>query len=396
MTFGTSSRVQLRAKPEATFGTVVGTGNHYALRLTGESLKYAITTTQSNEIRSDRQVTDLILTGGGASGGMNFEWSYGEYDDLLQGVLFGTWGNLAGTTGEATITATFAATTITAGSGTPFTNIIAGQWVRISGAVNAQNNGWFKVVTATSSTVLTFAAATFTAETSTANVKVQASRLANGTTQRSYSLERSNADLTQFTVFRGMTPSTLSLSIKPGAVLTGSMEFMGKDGARAATTYMPGTTTASLTGAVYNGVSNIANILEGGAAITTTAITAFDLNVNNNLRGQQAIGTLGYVGIGAGVCAVTGSISMYFADGTYYDKFLAASASSLSLRVQNGAGGEGYVLTLPNIKYTDGSYPTPGINQDIMVTLPFQALRDTTTGQQIILDRGGAAVTAWA
>ena len=87
---------------------------------------------------------------------------------------------------------------------------------------------------------------------------------------------------------------------------------------------------------------------------------------------------------------------MYFADGTYYDKFLAATASSLSLRVQNGAGGEGYVLTLPNIKYTDGSYPTPGINQDIMVTLPFQALRDTTTGQQIILDRGGAAVTAWA
>ena len=396
MTFGTSSRVQLRAKPEATFGTVVGTGNHYALRLTGESLKYAITTTQSNEIRSDRQVTDLILTGGGASGGMNFEWSYGEYDDLLQGVLFGTWGNLAGTTGEATITATFAATTITASAGTPFSNIIAGQWVRISGAVNQQNNGWFKVVTATSSTVLTFAAATFTSETATANVKVQASRLANGTTQRSFSLERSNADLTQFTVFRGMTPSTLSLSIKPGAVLTGSMEFMGKDGARAATTYMPGTTTASLTGAVYNGVSNIANILEGGAAITTTAITAFDLNVNNNLRGQQAIGTLGYVGIGNGVCAVTGSISMYFADGTYYDKFLAASASSLSLRVQNGAGGEGYVLTLPNIKYTDGSYPTPGINQDIMVTLPFQALRDTTTGQQIILDRGGAAVTAWA
>ena len=396
MTFGTSSRVQLRAKPEATFGTVVGTGNHYALRLTGESLKYAITTTQSNEIRSDRMVTDLIQTGGGASGGVNFEWSYGEYDDLLQGVLFGTWGNLAGTTGEATITATFAATTITASTGTPFTNIIAGQWVRVSGAVNAQNNGWFKVVTATSATVLTFAALTFTAETSTANVKVQASRLKNGTTQRSFTLERNNADLTQFTTFKGMTAQSLALSIKPGAVLTGSIEFMGKNAVRAATTAMPGTTTASLTGTVYNGVSNVANILEGGAAITTTAITAFDLSINNNLRGQQAIGTLGYVGIGNGVSAITGSIGMYFADGTYYDKFLAASASSLSLRIENGTNGVGYVLTLPNIKYTDGSYPTPGINQDIIVTLPFQALRDTTTDAQIILDRGGDAVTAWA
>jgi hypothetical protein len=396
MTFGTSSRVQLRAKPEATFGAVSGAGNHYALRLTGESLKYAITTTQSNEIRSDRQVTDLIQTGGGASGGVQFEWSYGEYDDLLQGVLFGTWGNKADTTGEATITATFAATTITAASGTPFTNIVAGQWVRVSGAVNAQNNGWFKVVTPTSSTVLTFAAATFTAEGPTASVKVQASRLKNGTTQRSFTLERNNADLTQFTTFAGMTPSSLSLSIKPGAVLTGSIEFMGKDATRTGTTALPGTTTASLTNAVYNGVSNVVNILEGGSAITTTAITAFDLSVNNNLRGQQAIGTLGYVGIGSGVSSITGSISMYFADGTYYDKFLASSASSLSLRIENGSKGIGYVLTLPNIKYTDGSYPTPGINQDILVTLPFQALRDTSLDAQIIIDRGGDAVTAWA
>ena len=396
MTFGTSSRVQLRAKPEATFGTVGGSGNHYALRLTAESLKYAITTTQSQEIRSDRMVSDLIQTGAGASGGVNFEWSYGEYDDLLQGVLFGTWGNLAGTTGEATITATFAATTITASTGTPFANIVAGQWVRISGAVNAQNNGWFKVATATSSTVLTFAALTFTAEVGTASVKVQAGRLKNGTTQRSFTLERYNADLTQFTTFKGMTAQSLALSIKPGAVLTGSIEFMGKDAVRAATTALPGTTTASLTGTVYNGVSNVANILEGGAAIATTAITAFDLSINNNLRGQQAIGTLGYVGIGNGVSAITGSIGMYFADGTYYDKFLAAAASSLSLRIENGSGGVGYVLTLPNIKYTDASYPTPGINQDIIVTLPFQALRDTTTDAQIILARGGDAVTAWA
>ena len=87
---------------------------------------------------------------------------------------------------------------------------------------------------------------------------------------------------------------------------------------------------------------------------------------------------------------------MYFADGTYYDKFLAATASSLSFRVQNGAGGIGYVITLPNIKYTDASYPTPGINQDVMVTMPFQALRDPTTNSQIIIDRGGDVVTAWA
>ena len=34
MPLGNTSRVQLRLKPEATFGVTPGTGNHYALRLT--------------------------------------------------------------------------------------------------------------------------------------------------------------------------------------------------------------------------------------------------------------------------------------------------------------------------------------------------------------------------
>ena len=107
------------------------------------------------------------------------------------------------------------------------------------------------------------------------------------------------------------------------------------------------------------------------------------------------VGVLGNVEIGNGASDINGSLSMYFADGTYYDKFINNTASSLSLRIEAGSKGIGYVLTFPNIKYTDGDFPTPAINQDVLLTLPFQALRDTTTGVQMIIDRGGDAVTPW-
>lgn len=58
------------------------------VRHTGESLKQDTTVITSEEIRSDRQIADIIRTGVGASGGVDFELSYGTFDDFLQAVLF--------------------------------------------------------------------------------------------------------------------------------------------------------------------------------------------------------------------------------------------------------------------------------------------------------------------
>lgn len=58
------------------------------MRHTGESLKQDTTVVTSEEIRSDRQIADIIRTGVGASGGIDFELSYGTFDDFLQAILF--------------------------------------------------------------------------------------------------------------------------------------------------------------------------------------------------------------------------------------------------------------------------------------------------------------------
>jgi len=391
MALASSSLSGIRYRKENSFGVTPTTGNHNALRITGESLKMGIGTDSSKEIRSDRQITDLVQISAGADGGINYELSYGEYDPFLASVLQGVWSE-AGTDGENTITGTFTTTALTASTGTPFTNVVDGQWVFISGAVNAGNNGWKKVVTKTSATVLTFAAATFTAETATANLKVSAARLKNGVTQSSFTLEKEFTDVTQFLAYTGMTPSRWTLNVESGSFVGGSFEFLGKSGVRGASTVMPGTKAASLAYPVMNAVGNVVNILEGGSLLTGTFIKSMSLTLDNSLRGQDAIGTLGNVGIGSGTVGITGSLELYFADGTLYDKFINNTDTSLSFRL-NDSAGRGYVITLPRVKYSDAQIMAGAINQDVMVSMQFQAIRDTVSGSTIIIDRAGAAVT---
>lgn len=91
MTIGTSNRTALRFVAEVTEGTTPATPALKEIRYTGESLGYNISNTRSNEIRSDRNVADLIRTGAEAGGDINVEMSYGSFDDLIEGVLCGTW-----------------------------------------------------------------------------------------------------------------------------------------------------------------------------------------------------------------------------------------------------------------------------------------------------------------
>ncbi|MCK5550283.1 MAG: hypothetical protein KAI41_07100 [Hyphomicrobiaceae bacterium] len=62
--------------------------NLQALRYTGApGLAFTPTTVVSEEIRSDRQVSDLILVGGEAGGDTNFELSFGAFDLLIESAL---------------------------------------------------------------------------------------------------------------------------------------------------------------------------------------------------------------------------------------------------------------------------------------------------------------------
>jgi hypothetical protein len=402
MALASGARTQLRYKSEASYGTVNTTGGATNLRRTDDSLIFRTQTQVSQEIRSDRMTTDLVLVGASAEGGVNIELSYVEYDTLLEALLQGTW-NVYGTNGvgAAITTGNFTSQTAFTGTGMPVTNLSKGQWVRLKTTVDGGSNDGrilqiSRTAAAPTATAITFETPSPSVTTGAMpSFSFQTSRLINGTTQRSFSLEREHSDITQFVMFRGMVPSKLSMNFQSGAIVTGSMDFMGKDqlSPTGTTGFTGGAASASKTYDVMNAVTGVGNILENGTILTGTYIKSLSLDIDNALRGRDAIGNLGNVEIASGTLSVTGRMSVYFANATLYNKFIGSTATSLSFSAQD-ASGNGYMFYLPKVKFSEGNIVSGNKDSDSMVDMGFTALMDTSTGTNymIAVDRVGVAV----
>jgi hypothetical protein len=133
-------------------------------------------------------------------------------------------------------------------------------------------------------------------------------------------------------------------------------------------------------------VNNVGRIAEGGATVTgPNFIRSLSLSINNNLREQVGIGTLGLVGIGVGRFEATGQMMTYFGSSALYDKYVAGAASSVSIR--NVLNGQSLITTFPNIEFESGSILARGRDQDVMCELGYRALLDVPTNCMMQLDR---------
>jgi hypothetical protein len=399
MPLAQSDRETLRFKPEASFGVVSSTGNHYALRMNGEQLEYNPKTDKSKEIRNSRGVADLILVDADAGGQVPVELSYGEYDSLIAAALCTAPSNVVGANGAATGTATFSSTGVQFSTGTPFAAVESGQYIRVTGAVNTGNNGIFGPAVALLGTGagIQFGTGTFTAETGTAAVVVYGARFKNSTSKITHTIERVNNDLTgaRFEAFRGQAIDKWTLDWKPGSIVDQGYTFMGRDALPMSTgTALPGTTTASLTNPIVNAVNNVGTILEGGVALSNTFCRGLTLSVSNNIEMLKAIGNLGAVDFRLGEFNVQLQMQLYLADATYYNKFINNTNTSWSWRVTDALGNV-YMFTVPSADYSAGKRPNPGRNNAIIVDLTAEGLEDSL-GRVLIIDRLGAAVTPWA
>ena len=399
-TLGASNRTQLAVKAEGVYPTNFGVlqgGNGKLVNFTGESLDYAIQNETSKAIRSDRQTTDLVQVGASASGGIQFEQVYKDLDTLMEGLFQSTW-TYYGTNGlsAAIGTLTLTSTTITAAAAPAgndaFTNLKKGQWFEITPPAGAAqsvkdylNSRAFRVslTVAPTSTVITVDAITpidtAKAGTTLSGAQIGSARITHGSTMRSYSLEVGHLDIGQYRQYLGMIPSKFDLKLAAGAIVTGSMDFMGQSMKLTQATGM-GTPTAAETFTPANAVRGIVDIYEGGSAISAvTYIKSADLSFDNSLRAQTALGVFGNAGIAAGTLKVTGKLEIYFASAAHYNKFINGSESSLAIPVLDPAGN-GYIWYIPRLKYTTGKVATGGLDQDLMVSLDLQGLMDTAVG----------------
>ena len=384
MTFATSNRTGLHYVPEVTVGTTPATPALVELRYTGEGINFGVETAVSDEIRSDRQITDLVPVTQSSSGNADFELSFAEYDPFLEAALFGDFSTTVGVDAEVTIAAT--ATEIT-DSGSGFGNIVVGQWIKVQGFTATANNIVYRV-TAAAAGALTTDPSPPTVETAGQAVTVTGQMLRNGTTVKSFTLQKRFNDATavQYNNFTGMHVNGMSMNFENGAILTGSMDFIGYTGDLTTTQFSGATNVGASTNDVMNSVSNLQNIEFDDVDTTGCTITSMTVDIANNLRAQNAIGSLAACGIGVGRFEVTGSISLYFEDETEYNKYTGNTAFKLSMRAEDGTG-KAYVITAPRIKYESMTLASGGTDQDVILESSWRALRDATTDSTLQIDR---------
>jgi hypothetical protein len=294
-----------------------------------------------------------------------------------------------GASADITATATGLASTVL-----DFTtmSISVGEWLKIGGDIvgsqfaNAANNSWARAIAVTAHAITLDNLPTGWATDSGTGKTIQiftGDFLANGTTPRSFTLERQQQDITipSYEYFPGSQLDQWSIDFKAASILTGSFSFIGTTGSVVTTRLAGATDIAAPAFSVLNTASNVGRLSVGGVTVTGPSFfqeIGFDLA--NNLAGQKAIGTLGSVGIRDGSLSLSGKLNAYFGDTALLAAAIANTQTSIMIKTnRSDLNREGYVFDIPALKIT-GSAPVPGKDQDRFFSGTYQAFRHASLG----------------
>ncbi|HIK61994.1 MAG TPA: hypothetical protein EYF98_15035 [Planctomycetes bacterium] len=393
-----TNRVSLRAIKEADYGVTPATPSLKSIPFTSASdLGFTPETVVSEVIRDDRQISDLILTGGSTAGGFDSELAYEIHDELLEGVMQSTWAlNAAADVSAIDIGITATEITTVAEDFTTL-GLVQGQWIRVSGFADSTINGVYRVSgTVTTTAIPVTRSAGASTEIAGASVVIEVGdTLVNGVTQQSYTIERKFADQDTplYEYLRGMVPGTFSMTATAKSLVTCAFGFTGST-QEYTTTRVTGASdqdaTASGSFNVFNASSNVGQIVEAGNTIAgANFVTEATIEIENNLRERNAVGSLGAVSIGSGEFTVTGVLNTYFDDKSLAEKVVTNTESSFSISFNDNAGNT-LVLDLSRVKFSEGSPEVGSKNEDVMLNLSFQAILNPNTGDTLKITRFSA------
>ncbi len=385
MSFATANRTRMSIVFETVAGVTPVTPVFQDYNYTGEDLNTNIETVTSETIRSDRMTADLIRTLTDVSGSLNFESQVKAYDALIEAALQGTWSNPIAFTGSLNVVAATRTVTDALAGGTAFANAAAYQWVKLGGFTNSVNNGWHQIESVTSADEIVLVTTTLVDETGSGDETADGTMLRNGVIARSMTVQKSFLDTTVPSYFylRGSEISAYNLNAETGSILTGSFSFIGRSSEATETPIAGETHVDPSTNTILDAVNSLGNILKDGVPSTST-FQNLAISLDNNSRGQEAIGVAGYVGIAHGSITLTGSTGIYFESIDEFNDFNTGTPFSLSFTLSSVDGD--VVVTIPRAKFSSLTIVAGGINTDIVADAEFTAIIDQNSQSMIQLD----------
>lgn len=294
---------------------------------------------------------------------------------------------------DVDVAGTFPALTSTAADFTTM-GFVVGEWIYIGGDSaslafsNAANNG-FKRIRSIAANRLEFdkSASTMVSEASTTETvqlffgRVLKNELSGSIVRRSYQLERtlgapddaSPAQI-QSEYVTGAHASELALNVAQSDKITADLSYMGIDHeTRTGATGVKSGTRPALTGDdAFNTSTDFSRIkmaLVSSSDEAPTALFSFiqelNINVNNNLTVNKAVGSVGGFDVSAGQFMVGGSITAYFSDVTAMNAVRNNLDVTLdAIIVKDNAG---IAIDIPLISLGDGKTQ---VEKDSPITIP--------------------------
>lgn len=395
-----TSRVGLGLVEENTFGVFPG-GSLDEIRFTQESLGLDQSTTQSNEIRADQQIPDIIRTDVAAQGAYQGELSYDvlSWEKIVKALL-GAGSDFS--TPPSAVTGTLNATASSNefddnGDGLDFSSISQGDWIRTDGFSNDANNGYFQVTAIdTNSTpqTITVVGDDLVDETGDGDESVQGSAaLRNDINEYSFSIEKQFNDLSLAARILGWKPSGLTFTLNPGEIVTFSWDGQG---ARVTDTNgtdltdtsatLDFTTLASVNAAAANDIMSTSTgiadvVINRDSPFNDVTAQSISLNPQRNLREQDGLQNgLGPLGIASGQFSLSGNLTAYFENKKLLEEYLLFRETDIAVAVDDGAGNA-YLIDVPAMKLGGDAIPkASGNNEDALLELNLNGYRSTRDG----------------
>ena len=260
------------------------------------------------------------------------------------------------------------------------TGLAAGDIVRVRTSLDALL-GYFPIVSI-ASLVITIEGTL--AASQTGLKVVRGAKMKNGTTQKSMSVEIGYTNTGLYEVFPGCVVDGMDFSVATEQMITGSYTIIGKAGSGVSMSIISGASyTAASTSPVMEAVDHIPNFRVGSVNYAARSIS---VNIANGGEAQKAIGTLGVTAVRSGTFTVKGQIACYFSSIVEYNKMIAATTSSFLMVTQDTAGNA-YTWYMPTVKYGGVSVPVSGQDTDVIMTLDYQAIYNSTIAATILVQR---------
>lgn len=367
---------------------------------TSESVAAAAQTTQDDTFSASRQPRGSVRTGFNVGGALQGRMRYGAYDHIMESALFSAdWEPVSANVSPTlkltgTVEVDHSTKTIVATAGAPFTDLAVGDWIRLEKTGYANTGICFRISVWTDASTITYDSwsKTPTSDGSgVASVVVRSGeRITVGTQDRlhTYVKKLSQAGSDIYQAFLGVQFDQIGVQLTAGELMSFSAQVRGRklvpdfDGtfmvdsngdivgsggtSVALATYLAsGFTAAPTTSVLSTASASTGSIMLDG--VPSLGVGSYDLQLANNIQGEQTIFVFGDAYVEPGVVAMTGNFSAVF-DGTdLLEKFVDDQTAALAVYMV-GSDSKGYIFDNQAVRLGNGQND---FNNDALVKLAF-------------------------